>query len=79
MATNSAEGIRWDLSDLFSAYDDPRIEAALDDCRAEAEGFALRHRGKIAGMKAADLLAALKELEQIEDSLSRVATYSSLL
>ncbi|HEY1372852.1 MAG TPA: M3 family oligoendopeptidase, partial [Candidatus Binatia bacterium] len=79
MPSNSAEGIRWDLSDLFSAYDDPRIEATLDDCRTEAEGFALRYRGKVAGMKPADLLAALKELEQIEDSLSRVANYSSLL
>jgi len=76
---NSAEGIRWDLSDLFSSHDDPRIEATLDDCRAEAEGFALRYRGKIATIKPGDLLAALKQLEQIEDSLSRVANYSSLL
>src|SRR5581483_1032959 len=30
-------------------------------------------------MKPADLLSALKELEQVEDSLSRVANYSSLL
>ena len=79
MPTNSAEGVRWDLSDLFSAHDDPRIEATLDDCRAEAEGFALRYRGKIAAIKTGELLAALKRLEQIEDSLSRVANYSSLL
>ena len=79
MPSNSAEGIRWDLSDLFSSHDDPRIDSTLDDCRSEAEAFALRYRGKIAGMKPADLLSALKELEQIEDSLSRVANYSSLL
>jgi oligoendopeptidase F len=79
MPTNSAEGIRWDLSDLFSSHDDPRIEATLDDCRAEAEGFALRYRGKIVSMKPSDLLLAVKQLEQIEDSLSRVANYSSLL
>ena len=34
MAANSAEGVQWDLSDLFSAHDDPRIDAALNDCRA---------------------------------------------
>src|SRR5690349_19793213 len=79
MPTNSAEGIRWDLSDLFSSHDDPRIEATLADCRAEAEGFALRYRGKIVSMKPSDLLSAVKQLEQIEDSLSRVANYSSLL
>src|SRR5262249_658487 len=79
MPSSSAEGIRWDLSDLFSSHDDPRIEATLDDCRGEAEGFALRYRGKIAALKPDELLSAVKELEQIEDSLSRVANYSSLL
>jgi oligoendopeptidase F len=79
MATSSAEGIRWDLSDLFSSYDDPRIDETLDACRSEAEGFALRTRGKVANLKPGELLAAVKELEQIEDSLSRVANYSSLL
>ncbi len=34
---NSAEGIRWDLSDLYAAHDDPRIETTLNDCRARAE------------------------------------------
>ena len=79
MPNNSAEGIRWDLSDLFSSHDDPRIDETLDDCRSEAEGFALRTRGKVASLKPGELLAAVKELEQIEDSLSRVANYSSLL
>lgn len=79
MGSSSAEGIRWDLSDLFSSHNDPRIEGSLDDCRAEAEGFALRYRGKIATLGPDDLLSALKQLEQIEDTLSRVANYSSLL
>ena len=44
MANNSAEGIRWDLSDLFTAHDDPQIETTLNDCRARAEKFAERFR-----------------------------------
>jgi oligoendopeptidase F len=81
MAANSAEGIRWDLSDLFVSHDDPRIEETLDECRTQAESFALRLRGKIsrADLTATELLGALKELEEIEDTLSRAATYSSLL
>jgi oligoendopeptidase F len=81
MPANSAEGIRWDLSDLFASHDDPRIEATLDDCKAQAESFALRFRGKIfgRGLDSKDLLGALKDLEQIEDSLSRAASYSGLL
>jgi oligoendopeptidase F len=78
----SAEGIRWDLSDLFSAHDDPRIEATLAECRARADKFSARFRGSISragGLTAAELLAALKELEEIEETLSRVGSYSSLL
>src|SRR5712692_6400063 len=81
MAANSAEGIRWDLSDLFASHEDPRIEETLNECRTQAESFALRFRGKIsrADLAATELLGALKELEEIEDALSRVASYSSLL
>ena len=82
MATNSAEGIRWDLSDLFSSRDDPRIEAMLKDCLARAESFANLFRGTIntaAGPTPEHLLQGLNQLEEIEESLSRVANYSSLL
>ncbi|OGQ81359.1 MAG: hypothetical protein A3F90_03590 [Deltaproteobacteria bacterium RIFCSPLOWO2_12_FULL_60_19] len=82
MAGNSAEGVQWDLSDLFSAHDDPRIEAALNDCRARAEKFAARFRGEIllpAGPDPQALLAALPELEEIYDTISRVSSYASLL
>lgn len=82
MAGSSAEGVRWDLGDLFASHDDPLLEAALTECRARAEAFARRFRGSLheTGGPAPDvLLEGLKELEQIEEALSRVATYSSLL
>ncbi|HEY2991155.1 MAG TPA: M3 family oligoendopeptidase, partial [Candidatus Binatia bacterium] len=52
---------------------------SLEECRARAERFAARFRGKIAGLAAKELLEGFKELEGIEDALGRVATYSSLL
>lgn len=82
MANNSAEGIRWDLSDLFSAHDDPRIEAMLNSCRDRAKDFSRRFRGKISGpegLTAKELQEGLKELEEIEEALSRGASYSGLL
>lgn len=79
MASNSAEGIRWDLSDLFSSYDDPRIEVTLSDCRARAENFSGRFRGKIKDLAPEEFLEGLKELEEIEEALSRVGSYASLL
>ena len=82
MTTHSAEGIRWDLTDLFSSYDDPRIEVTLNDCHHRAEAFARRFRGTInipGGPPPEHLLHGLTELEEIEESMSRVANYSSLL
>jgi len=82
MKKSSAEGVRWNLSDLFSSHEDPRIEMTLGDCRARAEAFSGRFRGNInlpQGPAPADLLGGLNELEEIEDALSRVASYSSLL
>ena len=82
MTTNSAEGIRWDLSDLFSSYDDPRIDTTLNDCRTRAETLSRRFRDTInvpEGPAPEHLLQGLKELEEIEEALSLVANYSSLL
>ena len=78
---SSAQGVRWDLGDLFSAHTDPRIEASLDSCRRRAEVFA-RFRNTLAthgSSNPAHLLQMLKALEEIEEALSRVASYSGLL
>jgi oligoendopeptidase F len=79
--TGSAHGIRWDLSDLFLSHSDPQIAACLNEYRKRAQSFA-RFRNTIAvpgGPSPKELVEALKELEQIEEALSRVASYSSLL
>jgi len=80
-ATASAQGIRWYLGDLFLSHNDPQITSCLDHCRKRAEGFA-RFRNTLAvpgGPSPKTLAEALQELEQIEEALSRVASYSSLL
>ncbi|MEK6600279.1 MAG: M3 family oligoendopeptidase [Candidatus Binatota bacterium] len=82
MATHSAEGIRWDLGDLFSSYNDPQIEAMLRNCLGRAETLANLFRGTVrtpAGPTPEHLLQGIKELEEIEESLSRAASYSGLL
>jgi oligoendopeptidase F len=80
--SNSADGGRWDLSDLFSSHDDLQIETTLSDCCKRAESFSGTFRGTIhvpTGPTPEHLLEGLKELEAIKESLSRVASYSSLL
>ena len=82
MTTNSAEGIRWDLSDLYAAHDDPRIDLTIKDCHARAERFADRFRALMQDhetLTAESLLQALRELEVIYESLGRVGSYAGLL
>ncbi|MBI2361696.1 MAG: oligoendopeptidase, partial [Deltaproteobacteria bacterium] len=79
---NSASGICWDLSELFASHEDPHIEATLQDCRARAEAFAARFRASIhrpQGPDPATLLDGTRDLEAIEEALSRVASFASLL
>ena len=40
-----AAGVRWDLSDLYTAVDDPALEADLTRALAEAEEFERSYRG----------------------------------
>ena len=82
MTTNSAEGIRWDLSDLYAAHDDPRIDLTIKDCHARAERFADRFRALMQDretLTAESLLQGLRELEIIYESLGRVGSYAGLL
>lgn len=82
MTANSAQGITWDLSDLFSSYDDPRIDATLKECRAQAEAFAERYRGRIEdadSLTAETVFQTLQALEAIQESLNRVGSYADLL
>lgn len=79
---SSAAGVVWDLGDLFTAHDDPRIEETERSVDERALAFAQKYRGSIAvpgGPPASHLLEALRALEMIDDAMSRVSTYASLL
>lgn len=82
VAIASAQGVRWDLGDLFAGPDDPAWGAAIENSLAEAAAFAQRYRGTIAvagGPAAADLAAALRDLEALHDRSSRVQAFARLL
>lgn len=80
MSTNSAAGVRWDLSDLFAAHDDPKIDATLTDCQQRAQDFAERFRFDAQNeLSAGKLRAALEELAIIYEALGRVGSYAGLL
>jgi oligoendopeptidase F len=76
---NLAAGIRWDLSDLYAAPDDPAIETDLDRALTQSQSFAERHRGGVAALTAAELANAIDELESLNEPVVRAASYSQLV
>jgi oligoendopeptidase F len=76
---SSAQGVYWDLNDLYQGLEDPRIDADLKACLAASEKFAAQYRGffKTAPTPAA-VLEAYQALESIYQSLSRLGSYAGL-
>jgi oligoendopeptidase F len=80
--TSSADGVAWDLGDLYSGPDDPRLARDLDEALRRAEAFEAAYRGKIAtetGPAPDLLLPALRELEGLAEQMDRPAVYAGLL
>ena len=68
-----AEGIVWDLSDLYAGMDDPQLNADLDVCDAEADALGEAYRGRIAGLDAAELAALIARYEALAERAGRSA------
>lgn len=82
METTGAEEIRWDLSYLYKAVNDPQLSADLDGAQAAAESFARTYQGTVhcpGGPAAEHLVAALTDLERILEQVGRTVAYAELL
>ena len=76
-----AAGVTWDLSDLFSGPDDPRLDEELASIDREAEAFAVRFRGTIdvpGGPSAEWLRDGVAALEALHERQWRVGGYAHL-
>ncbi len=62
-----AEGVTWDLGDLYASGADPQLEADLDEADRRADVFAGAYRGKVAGLSAKRMAGLLAEYEAIAD------------
>jgi oligoendopeptidase F len=78
-AINGAEGVRWDLSDLFASPTDPAIEAALARALERAMAFEAAYRGRVASLDPAEFAAMMHRLEQDEEEAATTEVYAYLL
>lgn len=80
--TSSADGVAWNLQDLYRDLDDPALTRDLESARGRAQEFEAAYRGKIASADASAagmLRAALHELESLSEQMDRPAVYASLV
>jgi oligoendopeptidase F len=73
-----AEKIIWDLSDLYSGMDDPRLNADLDACDAEADALGDAYRGRIASLTASELAALVARFEALSERANKAGSFASL-
>jgi oligoendopeptidase F len=79
---SSADGVAWDLADLYAAVDDPRLGDDLRAARRRAEAFEQAYRGRIAVLRpdqADMLLTAVRELESLFELMDKPLVYAMLL
>src|SRR5688572_24797658 len=74
----------WNLADLYSAIDAPEVKRDLDRADAECVGFEEAYKGKLATLAGApdagaQLAAAVKRYEALDDLLGRLISFASLI
>lgn len=80
--TSSADGVSWNLADLYRGVDDPQINEDLATALRRAQAFEASYRGQIqveGGPLAELLLAALQELESLSEQMDKPAVYAGLV
>lgn len=68
----------WDLSDFYKGTDDPEIEKDLENYRRQAEAFAQKYKGRLAGFSDEEFLTLLNESEERAKISSRLGGFAYL-
>jgi oligoendopeptidase F len=69
---------RWDLGDLYSGREDPRLGSDLEESLRHAEVLGDRCRGRVAALSASELANAVAELESILEQSGRAEAFALL-
>ncbi len=76
--TTSTKKIRWDLSELYSGRDDPKIDRDLKRLASKGRRFAKRYQGEMSSLDAAGMKSLLREMEAIQLIADQVILFAYL-
>lgn len=73
--------IAWDLTEIYSGSDDPKITATMDNLLKKADGFINDYKGKIItpDFNSQKLLELFKKREQFQADLAELTLYTNRL
>ena len=70
--------VKWNLTDLYSGYDDPAIEDDINFCQDEAKKINSEYADRIEKLTAEELNALVTRLENLETRLGKLFTFAFL-
>ena len=68
--------VKWNLTDLYSGYEDPQIEKDIAFCESEAAAINGEYAGKIKNIGSEELHALVARLESLETKLGKLFTFA---
>ena len=73
-----AEGVVWDLTDLYAGVDDPAIETDINQANERADAFAAKYRGKLTSLDDEELYESILEFETITEMAHKLGSFAQL-
>ncbi|WP_435141367.1 M3 family oligoendopeptidase [Pseudopelagicola sp. nBUS_19] len=68
----------WDLTDLYSSDDSPKLQSDLDWLEQECASFAANYQGNLAALPPDELLTCVQRNEKISQISGRIMSYAGL-
>ena len=71
-------GVKWNLTDLYSGYDDPAIEADISFCQEEAKAINNDYGNRVDNLTAEELNELVARFENLATKLGKLSTFAFL-
>jgi oligoendopeptidase F len=78
LADPELQATAWDLDPLVHGRGAEGVRELLDEAGGQADAFAESYAGKVSGLDAAALSAAMREMERMYETVDRAASYAYL-
>ncbi|MFW5946187.1 MAG: M3 family oligoendopeptidase [Candidatus Natronoplasma sp.] len=78
--STSADGVEWNLSDLYDGPEDPQLDEDIEKSIQKAEKFREKYKGNIESVELSkeEFREAMEEYEDIFESINKISSFAAL-